>query len=150
VELPRVESVVFCEDFRLEASGKYTLLGVAASALTALSFPLVLKIAMWVAISPKEKGDLSAKFRVINREKATLVTGDLQAHLINTEKTMIVFGPFPLNLQSPDTVYLEWSLTGQKWVRIGTLQVNAPGPDFRPQPLSTFPFDPAKEQERGS
>lgn len=128
MDLPKVEAIVFCEDIRFETSGKQILLGVAAPELNAKGFPVALQIAVWASVQPKTTGDLVAKFRLVNSKKNPIIIGDFRASFPLIAKGALVFGPFPVHLPGPEEIHMEWSLTGMKWSRVGTLKIGAPPP----------------------
>ena len=120
----KIENVVFCETFRPEVGGKYTLLGASAPELTIAVLPAVISVSIWFSGTVSEAGPFEAEFRAFDVDKNAMLKATMKGAIAGTGVTSLAIGPMPLQIQKAGDYIFEWSVNGGKWGKIGKLRIN--------------------------
>lgn len=132
-----VENVVFCENFRQEVGGKYTLLGVFAPELSVSEIPATISLAIWISGTPSALGAFTADFRTLDVDKKEVIKGKMDGEFSGSGKSSIVIGPMPLQIQKAGDYTFEWKFGGKEWDRIGALRIHYTGPNVTVSPAKS-------------
>ncbi len=120
----KVENFAFCEDARLEASGKHVLIGVSAPILNVAQMPANISIALWFSAIPSQTGTTEIDFRVRSPNKIVIVKGKMNVTISAISPASFVLGPMPLALGEAGDYSFDWSFDSKKWEKIGVLRIN--------------------------
>jgi hypothetical protein len=124
----KVESVVFCENFRAELNGKYTLLGASANHLTINEVPVHVAVALFIVGTPDGAGDFKARVRVKDRNEKDLIKGEFGGTFRNAETTSMPFGPILLPIEKDGPIRFEWCFNEDQWEEVATLHFHVVPP----------------------
>ena len=119
-----VEDVVFCEGFRNEVGGKYTLYGVSAPEINLPQMPAVVVYALWISGRPTSAGPFEIHFRAKNADGQDLFKGKLGGEITMMGPQSIPIGPFGLQVEKEGDYLFEWSFDDTTWKKIASLKIN--------------------------
>ena len=120
----KVENFVFCEDARLEASGKHVLISAFAPEVDVPLMPGFMPVAIWLSGVPTETGKFEIDFRVRGPARNTIINGKIDLSVAGLGPTSFTIGPMQLHVTEAGTYYFEWTFDGKKWEKVATLQIN--------------------------
>jgi hypothetical protein len=126
---------LFCDDIRLEASGKQILIGVYPGDIVLQSFPATIAISSWVAFTREGNigEQLSVEFRIINTSGQALGYGSLVLTFTRPgDEGAIALPPLPISLTTPDTLSLQLRQHDGDWQTVRSIGVVRPISDATP------------------
>lgn len=118
---------IFCDDIRIENTGKHILIGVYGVDLLPSFLPVNVTLGAWVRFSGLEKGQKRYSLRLKGPSGSEVLSLDGETEILRSDDpTIFSLLPVPVNIDQTGSITLEFGFDGEPCVEIGRLRVSPP------------------------
>lgn len=129
-------SILFCDDVRIEQSGKHIVVGVYPADLVPPTIPSVITLAVYIRVEGLASGSHTFKLRLLPPKEINPLVVEGTGQNADDPVSIIVAG-LPLEIQEPGQLQARISFDEGKEFTIGELRIAAPlSSSAAPQPPS--------------
>lgn len=118
-------TVLFCDDVRIERTGKHLIIGVYLNELIPLEMPSNVALSLWVRFQGIPAGNHRLALRIKPPGDVPSITVDGGGENGEDDVTMIV-GGLPIELQTTGLLSVYVAFDGEPETEVGTIKITSP------------------------